>query len=356
MTVSGRLGVRRWASAVVLALAVLASGTAAAQLPVPPVYCGALPAADCDLLRSAVEQLAQTSAAAFDLSYGRYAYRGADGSTTLLFALAASGTAQAQDSSLLAALNAPASSLDADLTLELALGEALRARFDLLASGPLRVVRTADALYYRPVTGDDASSWGRCDLTALGPPDITAEQQQQLPITGLDPLALEAALGSAVAQRYVSVTRSDYRDSAWFVVEVNIPGLYADPAFRALWADYAVARGIINPDLDGLAQAAGAALPHTLKVVRWGVDPLTGRLSHLDTWSPLETAALLEAALRGQDVSRWDLTITTLSLDLRPVGAEIAVMPPAESTAPPLARCAALLELLAALRVEAPLP
>lgn len=323
----------RWLSAALLALALLAGSAAAAQPALPPVYCGDLPLADCDLLRGAVERLAEISAAAFDLSYGSYTYRGADGSTDLMFMLTAVGTAQARDGSLLAALDTFTASVDADLTATLALGEMLRARYPAFTGGPVRVALLDGALYRSPATADGAPGWGRYDLAAVPTPiPAQADAQAALPfVTGLDPIALEAALGPDVARRYVTVTRSDYNDSAMFVTEVDIPGLYADSAFRALWAGRAAARGVASPDLDNLAQAAAAILPHTLKVARWGVDPQTGFLNHLDTWGMLDTAEMLEAALRGHDVTGWDMSSFTLSLDLRDINAVPPITPPAEA-------------------------
>lgn len=322
----------RWVSAALLALALLA-GAAAAQPAQPPVYCGDLPPADCDLLRGAVARLAEVSAAAFDLSYGSYAYRGADGGTDLVFMLTAAGTAQARNGSLLDALGAPTAGLDADLTVTLTLGAPLRARYPAFTGGPAQVVLAGGALYRRPAA-DGAPGWRRYDLAVtrapvLAPADAQAAAQPF--VTGLDPSALEAALGPEIARRYVTVTRSDYNASAMFVTEVDIPGLYADPAFLALWAERAAARGIASPDLDNLAATAAAILPHTLKLARCGVDPQTGYLNHFDTWGMLDTTAVLTAALRGHDVTGWDMASFTLSLDLRDINAVPPIAPPAEA-------------------------
>jgi len=341
-----------WAYTALLALALLAGGAAAAQPALPPVYCGDLPPADCGLLRGAVERLGEIGAAAFDLSYGRYVYHGADGSTDLLFSLTAAGTARARGGSLLTALSAPAFGVDADLTVTLALGAPLRARLAAFADGPMRVVLADGALYYRSTGADGAPGWGRCDLAAaLAAQPASAAEAAGVPlrpfITGLDPMALEAALGPEIARRYATVTRSDYNNSAMFVTEVDIPGLYANPDFLALWAERAAERGIASPDFDNLAAAAAAILPHTLKVVRCGVDPQTGFLNHVDTWALLDTAALLEAALRGHDVTGWDMSSMTLTLDLRASSAAPPVAPPAEAV--PLAAealCADLVRLL----------
>ncbi|MGQ9889203.1 MAG: hypothetical protein ACUVSX_12035 [Aggregatilineales bacterium] len=330
----------RWARAttLLLALVLLVDGAAAAQPAPPLVYCGDLPPADCGLLRGAVERLAEIGAAAFDLSYGSYVYHGADGSVDLLFNLTAAGAARARDGSLLAALNALLFGLEADLTATLTLGAPLRARRPALADGPAQALLADGALYHRIGGANGASAWARCDLVAASAPLPAATAQasrvQQRPfITGLDPIALEAALGPEIARRYATVARSDYNNSAMFVTQVDIPGLYANPDFLALWAERAAERGIASPDFDNLAAAAAAILPHTLKVVRYGVDPQTGYLNHVDTWALLDAAALLEAALRGHDVTGWDIASMTLTLDLSAVSAAPPVALPAEETA-----------------------
>lgn len=328
---------------ILAALALLTGGVVAvrpaplsSQPALPPVYCGDLPPADCDLLRSAVDRLSEVEAAAFDLTYGSYAYHGADGSTDLLFTLTATGTAQARSGSLLAALGTFATSMDADLTVELVLGEPLRARFAAFTAGPVRVVLADSAVYRSPASADGAPGWGRYALAAAPAPAPTQAAEEravewQPLVTGLDPIALEAALGPEIARRYVTVTRSDYNNSAMFVTEVDIPGLYADPDFLALWAERAAERGVASPDFDRLSATAAAILPPTLKVMRYGVDPQTGYLNHMDTWMLLDTTVMLEAALRGHDVTAWDMSSITLTLDLRDINAVPPVAPPAEA-------------------------
>lgn len=306
---------------------------AASQPTMPPVYCGDLPPADCDLLQNAVYRLVEVEAAAFNLVYGSDTYRSADGSTDLMFTLTAAGTAQAHSGGLLAALGAFTAGVDASLTAELTLGAPLRARFAAFTDGPVQVVLVDGVLYRRPASADGAPGWGRYELAAA-PTPIPAQAAEERPlqwlplVTGVDPTALEAALGPEIARRYVTVTRSDDNNSAMFVTEVDIAGLYADPDFRALWAERAAERGIARPDFDKLAAAAAAILPPALRLTRYGVDLRTGYLNHMDTWGMLDTTMMLEAALRGHDVTGWDRSSMTLTLDLRDINAVPPVTPP----------------------------
>lgn len=319
---------------VCIAAALLATGTTVAQSALLPVYCGDLPPADCDLLRGALARTPQIGAAVFDAAYSAYTYHGADGSVSLLFALEAAGTLRAHDGGLLAALDAFPPRVDASMTATVTIGDRLRELYPAVSMDATQLVLTGSTLYLKPADGGESSGWGRYHLADVRqrpePPAEHAVEQQPF-VTGLDPAALEAALGPEIARRYVTVTRSDHSGSAMFVTEVDVPGLYANPDFRALWAARAAERGIRSPDLDRMAAAAAAILPHTLKVIRYGVDPATGHLNHIDTWGMLDVTLMLEAALRGNDVTGWDMLTMTLDIDLRDIDAVPPIVPPPDS-------------------------
>mgnify|MGYP001322701098 CR=1 FL=1 len=325
-----------------LLLLVVFVSPAAGQDAIFPVYCGDLPEADCMLLENAYQNLFDLQSGSFDLQFRTWYEQPGDPGDGQAFALSANGIFTDFDAGgFLPTGDRQADwlnrfrSFKGDAVITNTLPEsAVMPGTSLTNAAHLRFI---DGQVYvdfdslQPPLGDGYSGWGMypLDLTPRVQPTPDSQYVVTLPLVlGLDAGQLLSEFEPEMLRRYLMVVRAAEDGQAVFDTMVNIPALYADPAFRerlrerlehyrqnVRFSPSGLRDAPTDEELDRIAQQMSLLFPEPLRLRSEFVDLETGILSGEYTWNMSgETNDMIDAITGGGQAATWGKTLSEITL------------------------------------------
>lgn len=347
---------------VCLLLFIVFASPAAGQEAAFPVYCGDLPEADCTLLENAYQKLFDLQSGSFELQVRTWYERPGDPGDGQAFALSANGIfTDFSAGGFLPTGDRQADwlnmfrSFKGDAVITNTLPEsAVMPGTSLTNAAHLRLI---DGQVYvdfdslQPPLGDGYSGWGMVplDLTPRVQPTPDSPYVVTLPLVlGLDAGQLLSEFEPEMLRRYLMVVRAADEDGqAVFDTMVNIPALYADPAFRerlrerlehyrqnVRFSPSGQRTAPTDEELDRVAQQMSLLFPEPLRLRSQFVDLETGILSGEYTWNMSgETSDMIDAIAGGGQAATWGKTLSEITLRVADFNQPQAISVPEAVTA-----------------------